>query len=267
MPEHTHAGTGHRADPVLIGASGGSGTRAFSRILRHAGLYMGAVVDDQEDAKAFSPFYSRFGEQFLLHGGRFAPAVHPAADAAFDDSVRAHLATLPSPGTPWGAKNPRSLLLLPYWGARYPGLRFVHVVRSGLDMAYTETTNQLRRYGAAVLGDDSDALTPERKIALWQAVNLRAADYGESELAGRYLRVRLEDLVEDPAATVRELFAFAGAGPEADARAAADVVRRPPTLGRWREHPGAEVTALARLAREGLARFGYERDLDKVSLT
>jgi len=89
----------------------------------------------------------------------------------------------------------------------------------------------------------------------WTRVNGRVADYGEAELSDRYLRVRLEDLCEAPKRTVRRLFEFVGS--EAPMKPAVGEVMTPPSLGRWREHPEAEVACLTALGEDALRRFGY----------
>ena len=93
----------------------------------------------------------------------------------------------------------------------------------------------------------------------WARVNGAAADYGESEMGASYLRVRLEDLCASPKRTVREMFEFLSS--EAPMKEAIREVETPPSLGRWREHPEAEIARLAELGGDQLERFGY-RALD-----
>jgi hypothetical protein len=159
-------------------------------------------------------------------------------------------------GRPWGWKEPRSVYLLPLLAAELPGLRFLHVVRDGRDMALSENQMQLRKHGDAVLGasDEPQAL---RSIALWREVNLQAADFGERELGDRYLRVRFEDLCAEPAATVAEVMRFFGLDGDAGEIAAAEV-KAPASLGRWREADPQLRATLSERAADALERFGYQ---------
>ena len=113
-----------------------------------------------------------------------------------------------------------------------PGLRFLHVVRDGRDMAFSDNQVQLRKHGDAVLGPARGEPEPERSIALWREINLRAAEHGE-RLGERYLRVRFEDLAAEPVATARRILAFLGLDGDAE-RIAAEEVGAPDTIGRWR---------------------------------
>ena len=97
---------------------------------------------------------------------------------------------------------------------------------------------------------------PVRSIELWNRVNLQAADFGESVLGHRYLRVRFEDLCNKPAETVAAIFTFFELQGDAEAVAAAEV-RPPDSLGRWREEGKRLLADLERRAGEGLRRFGY----------
>lgn len=239
----------------MIGAVGGSGTRVFSRIARHAGVFMGNRRDDQEDARSLSPFYGEFTTDYLAAHGSPDAAWSARAGTRLLECLREHLQALPGPEHPWGVKNPRSLLMLPFWHERFPELRFLHVIRDGRDMAYSQAQNQVRRHGRALLGSDMELPPPERAMLWWAQVNSSAADYGESELGRGYLRVRLEDLCARPKRTIRSLFEFMHA--DAGMRASIREVETPPTLGRWRERPEAEVARLVALGGSALRRFGY----------
>jgi hypothetical protein len=254
----------HRDDPVLIGAVGGSGTRAFSKVLRRAGVYMGDA-DTQEDAVAFSLFYRRFLADYLRNGGRFPDEIRDEAEQRFAAAVREHLAGLERPDAQWGAKNPRTMLMLPFWHQRFARLRFIHVVRNGLDMAYSGNRIQLRRFGEFLLDERDERPELERLILYWALANERAADYGESALGDGYLRIRHEDLCLEPEPTVRRILEFVGVAQPDRLQAAIAEVSRPPTMGRWRRQPADEVARLVELAGNALRRFGYwSPELDRL---
>jgi hypothetical protein len=245
-------------DPLVIGAVGGSGTRVFSRIAHGAGVFMGADRDAQEDSRPMSPFYGEFTTEYLKANGQPDDDRSEQLSQRLAQCLAEHLEGLPGPDHPWGVKNSRSMLMLPFWHQRFPEMRFLHVIRDGRDMAYSENDNQIRRHGRAVLGSDVDLPPPERAILWWARVNAAAADYGESELGQHYLRVRLEDLCARPKKTIRSLFDFIDA--EGGMKRAISEVEPPPSLGRWRRRPEAEVARLLSLGESALERFGYASD-------
>lgn len=220
--------------PVVVGGTGGSGTRVVERILRHAGVYMGRV-NRTGDARLMAKVDTRHGPRFLR--------TDDANDMgrAFDRALRRHAARAARNGSAWGWKHPQSYLFLPFLNGRLPGMRFVHVIRDGRDMALSENRNQLQLYGEVALGRPPEDSQSDA-AAFWAWANLRAHEHGNRLLGSRYLVLRLEDLCADPSGETLRLLSFAGLdGGHEDA---AGEVSVPPSLGRWRT---ADPTAMAEL--------------------
>jgi hypothetical protein len=237
--------------PGVTGATGGSGTRVVARALRSAGMFLGVDLNRSEDALDFAALSDRWVDA----------VVRDERPPELVDELRALVARQwrgrGAPGRPWGWKEPRSIYLLPLLDEELPSLRFLHVVRDGRDMAYSDNQVQLRKHGDAVLGPADGAPEPIRSIRLWSEVNMRAADYGERRLGGRYLRIRFEDLCASPGDVLDRVFAFFGVEGDVE-RIAAEEVAAPETLGRWRTEPADAVRALEANAGDALVRFGYQ---------
>ena len=245
--------------PLVIGGTGGSGTRVATQIVFRAGRYMGARVNASLDAREFARFDWRWGLRYLRSRlGQSETDFAADMDRAHDEAVRRHLAAAGDDPGSWGWKHPHSYLMLPYLRARHPGLRFVHMVRDGRDMAFSENQYQADRYGPVALGPRWEGPLPVRSAAYWAWGNTLAADDGR-ELGERYLCLRFEDLCADPVPAVRRLLEFAVPGEDAD-RFVEDSLRDispPPSLGRWREAPAEEAAAVTQAAVPALERFGY----------
>lgn len=246
--------------PYVIGATGGSGTRVLARVTRDAGMFIGTFLGNAEDAKAFG----MFGRTWI---NAYAKADDlPAAERAdlrarmvreFDEAVDLHCLTLRDGPRPWGWKSPPSIFLLPFIHEQFPRMKFVHIVRDGRDMAFSDNQRQLAKHGDTVLGDEAgDDAQPVRSVALWSDSNVRCADYGEAAMGDRYLRIRLEDLCAEPARWVGRLFAFLGLDGDAAAIAAAEI-QTPSSLGRWQQQDPALVAEVTAAGLPGLVKFGY----------
>jgi len=247
-----------RPAPVLIGAIGGSGTRVFARIARDGGFFMGSRLNPFEDSLPFIEFYDRWMRTYLAAGRRVPEDRREAIRADFVRSLEAHLVGIPDAAMPWGVKVPKSLLMIRFWHEMVPDVRVTHVLRNGLDMAYSKDGNQLNEYGDLVLPPDlRDRPRLLRAIAYWSAVNRDAADFGEAWLPGQYLRTRFEDLCADPVRVIGQLFDFWDAPTREALLHALGEVRRPVTIDRWRARPIDEVNRLVAVGREALVRFGY----------
>jgi hypothetical protein len=237
------------SSPLIIGGTGGSGTRVVTRIIRAGGRFMGARLNASDDAEDLVAFDWRWGPTYIASGASSSMIED------FEVALARHRAPIVETDFPWGWKHPHSYLMLPFLDRELPELRFVHVVRDGRDMAFSSNQNQLRHYGRAAIGASSGP-EPVSSIRFWSWANLRAADYGEQRLGARYLRVRLEDLAHAPEANVKRLLAFSGAPPSASSDAVAEV-QVAESLGRWRRLEPEAVEGVTRAGRSGLRRFDY----------
>jgi hypothetical protein len=251
--------SGH-GSPLVIGGTGGSGTRVFAAIARAAGRDMGEHVNSSDDALEMMDFADRWLERF--HAARLAGAPLPEAQAAamsleFEGAVGRHRTR----EGPWGWKQPRSIFFLPFLNETFPDLRFLHVVRDGRDVAFG-------RQAATVLENAADEILglgwrfrprPVALIQVWTIANELAADYGETAMGAAYLRVRFEDLCLDPLGVTAQVAEFAGAGPEAR-EATTEVARSigwPRSIGLWRRADRETRDAVERAGDSALRRFGY----------
>lgn len=262
--------------PVVIGATGGSGTRVVARLAERAGFYLGSYLNEASDALAFRPFHDRWINPFLSakqswatgpartgrrDRGEHAPSEKLAKRMSQDfyAAVEQHVgSSLIQKGAHWGWKAPRSIYLLPFLHGRYPGLQFIHVLRDGRDMAFSKNQNQLHKHGFAVLSwrERWFHSQPFRSILLWDRVNLRAAEYGDMHLGKNYLPVRFEDLCERPVETTQCILRFLGANLDPEAIARAEIFP-PASLGRWRMEAVGLISKLERAAAISLRKFGY----------
>ena len=245
-----------RAPPLVIGGTGGSGTRLIAQLCLSAGYHLGTRLNGALDALNFYDFYDRWLTPWLSDSldAEQRQTLHRELRVLIDELY----AELPEDRRPrWGWKTPRSLLLLPLLDRCIAGLRFIHVVRDGRDMAYSSNQNQLRKHGSALLNESQRTQpAPLQALAFWQTSNLRAADYGTSRMPGRYLWLRYEEVVTEDPATLNVLADFLDLG--AQPRALLYGHARPAlTIGRWRQQPDAERQLLTATGTEGLRFFGY----------
>ncbi|UUX49393.1 sulfotransferase [Nisaea acidiphila] len=257
------------SSPLLIGATGGSGTRALHGALKEAGFFVGTRLNHAGDAMDFEPFLDASINPVLRETRSLDYAVETLSDGvrssatdAFRDALRHYTKELSKNQTHWGWKNPRSMYVLPFVSAECPGLRFLHLVRDGRDMALSDNQNQPNKHYDALFGESYSGESPENAIRLWAAANAQVADWGERELGKRYMRIRFEDLCESPKTTLVAVLTEAGFDPILAGRvgtAAEAVIRMPDSVGRWRGLPEEEKRRLTEIAAATLHRFGYEQ--------
>lgn len=249
--------------PLVIGATGGSGTRAVRELMHRAGLFMGVRLNDSGDAMDLVPFLDGYVNRLLRAGGgvifrldQLPRKLRAEALAEFRAGLDRYRTDLP-PAARWGWKNPRSVFILPIIHHFFPDMQYIHVVRDGRDMALSANQNPLKQHYEALFGHrPSIDIDPAESARLWAVVNGQVADWGESTLGKRYLRIRFEDLCESPVDTVMTLVESFDL-PSKDAEAATRGIKRPPSIGRWRQAGPETVARITAVAGAALRRFGY----------
>lgn len=241
-------------DPIIVGGNGHSGTRVFAEILALGGVFTGlkrvTKRTDSEDLRIIS-LLNRWVRPYVYREMDASSALQMKRE--FAQRLRIYF---PLRIRKWGFKNPRTMLLLPFFGEMFPRMKFVHVVRDGRDISLG---NEFvgNAYVDAFLSPDERVLSPEEKmIVFWGRSNEAAARYGERVLKDRYLRMRWEDVCNDPLSKTRELLQFAGC-PVEFAERIKSVVRKPASLGRWRGYPEEVRNRVQVRGERWLAEFGY----------
>ena len=243
-------------DPIGVGAVGGSGTRLLVEVLNLSGVAMAAPRNRAGDALEWPPFRKLLGDETLAHEPREIRVQNILH--AFERLLlwRRHMLGLEGRA---GWKVPETFHWLEELAAFFPGFQYVHLMRHGLDMAYSGNQNQARNWAGPLgirleLGSDG-RVCPASMLEYWLAANERALDSAARCMPGRFLVIRFEELCRDPGTVLRELMAFLhlDAGEDHVARLAA-LVQQPGSVGRYRRHDWRaefSATQLARLERLG----------------
>lgn len=152
----------------------------------------------------------------------------------------------------WGWKEPNSHIYLNHIIRYWPEVRYIHVIRHGLDMAYSGNQNQLHNWGWLWGIQDAEAAANPPGVALrfWIMSNQTALETAREKLGERSLVIRFEDLCRTPTTEIRRLLDFAGVTwTESDVARLARIPRLPSSSGRYREKglaafPEADIAAV-----------------------
>src|SRR5207248_7075010 len=122
--------------PLVIGATGGSGTRVIARIAQLAGYNLGTKLNSAEDALEFYSFHDRWINPFVSAQRRREKLTSwqsARMKEAFYAALAGHVPEFERRSGRWGWKAPRSIYLLPFLHAQFDQLKFIHVLRDGRD--------------------------------------------------------------------------------------------------------------------------------------
>ena len=268
--------------PLIVIGMHRSGTSLVARLLRRAGVHLGADLNDHDESDFFGALNRRCFQAAhaewdwpqamlpLLDDG-------PSCEALVAElgAVCASRAARPFLGwrrwlrgqqladlsEPWGWKDPRSTCTLPLWLRIFPTARVVNVYRDGIDVAGSLVARERRRQGRlANAVRSSRCLDLERAFELW-CEYVEASLRTTQELPPRRVRdVRYEALLEKPEERIRELLEFVGVPvPDEDLRALAAEVDPERGPARRREPELAEL-ARAKADHPLLRRLEYGGD-------
>jgi hypothetical protein len=234
-----------RAAPLIVGGGGGSGTRVIALILLRMRFFLGRDRNSAEDNLLFTLLFKRprwraradrseidralavlergildgcrAGDAGMLFAGardfvlnnreyrlprRLLWAARRMRNAYRRPSHDGHAAG-------WGWKEPNSHIYLEDLARRFPAMRYIHVIRHGLDMAFSGNQAQLDNWGSLFGLDKGMSDSPaQRSLRYWIRSNQAVLRKGGELLQERFLVMRFDDLCDRPREEIKRLAAF-----------------------------------------------------------
>lgn len=252
----------HSMSPIVIGGTGGSGTRVIQTIVEKAGVFMGEFLNSSKDAMDFEPFLDEIINPILqaTHSLNYNVADLPLSlrEKAMSQLAKIandFVAAAPSEASSWGWKNPRTIYILPLIHAIFPNMRFIHVLRDGRDMALSSNQNQLRKHYSSLFGRDCQ-MTSQESIQLWAKANSEIQEWAFQHLDQNYHWISFEQLCQYPETVISELVKKLQISNKTshDLRT---IVAAPDSIGRFQTLPETAKLELTEIAFLALKRFHY----------
>lgn len=260
--------------PVAIGGLGGSGTRLIATIVDRLGYFIGDNLNSSLDNLYFTLLFNRplWFHRFPSDGeisvaiSLFARAMTTGLSSNVSQQEMAAIrrigAQVDDAGLPigidgsqaqkilesrapetsgcigWGWKEPNTHIFLPQLAAGIEQLKYIHVIRNGLDMAFSQNQNQLRKWNLLIRGRafDPESGVPAQSLDYWIAANRRAVAEGEKQLPGRFLLLNYDDLCASPREGIGELADFLDVDLPSEKLDSLVSLVAPISTGRWKKH-------------------------------
>jgi hypothetical protein len=244
-------------DPIGVGAVGGSGTRLLAQVLSQSGVAMATPMNRAGDAFEWPPYRELLSREMLARYSR-ERILHNALHV-FEQLLLSRRERIGLSGR-CGWKVPGTFHWLEELAGFFPGFQYIHLVRSGLDMAYSGNQNQVKNWAGHLqvpLNYAADGrVTPHTMLEYWLTANERALTTAQRCLPGRMLVVRFEELCAKPAEVLGEVIAFLRLrATEQQLADVAALVKTPDSLGRYRQFDWRSDFTELQLAR--LEQLGY----------
>lgn len=258
------------SDPIVVAGVGGSGTRVVAEMVRGLGVYLGDDLNESSD-NLWATLLLRRPNWYLEHrsdGGCATEHALTVLDGAMNGRLnvdadvelllasagqelrdqglsekwtRARIDSLLDHGRSgnsrprWGWKEPNSHVYLDSIGRHFAGARYVHVIRHGLDMAFSANQWQVRTWGWLFGITVTDRVDPATALDYWLMANHSAIDAAIRSFGPRFLLVNYDALCADPEREASRIASFVSddlSAPEAGHFG--EQLAPPGTSGRWR---------------------------------
>ncbi len=276
--------------PIAIGGLGGSGTRIIAEILMRSGVFLGDRLNTPSDNLWFTVLFVQ--QRLFRKKGRdrneiirqsldlfcrkmSGIPVFSSQDILFlHEAAESYANTRDFFGSPqnfvsefiseqsgtenlsavWGWKEPNTHIYLDYLMDFFSDLRYIHIVRHGLDMAYSQNQNQLIRWGPrfGFQYADSDNISPLTAFEFWQTMNQRAISLARNLPEERFLLVYYEDLCNSPETGVKKITDFLGLSLSSKLMQSIIELPSPVSIGRYQNHDLSWVGEKQKQALESL---------------
>lgn len=228
---------------IAIGAVGGSGTRAVAKIFMDAGVFMGDDLNASNDDLTFTRLFKnpawynnatkpevkkrlRIFEKHmtgipltLSERKEFQKAAETnnlyfSYEKYIADTLFSAKGFSQKKRTVWGWKEPNTQIFIEDIAEYFSNLKYIHVLRHGLDMAFSRNRQQVNNWGERfniVIGEnDTDDQIATKQLDYWIKSNTSTINQGKKLLGENFYVLYLHELIANPKEEIERLLKFAG---------------------------------------------------------
>jgi len=244
-------------NPIGVGAVGGSGTRIVARILSEAGVAMASPLNRAGDALEWPPYRELLCPKLTEHYSR--ELILNNAYRAFEQLLIQRRTALGLIGRA-GWKVPGTFHWLEELNTYFPGFQYIHLIRNGMDMAYSQNQTQIINWAEALNVPveflPCGKVRAHSMLQYWLEANERALAVAEHYMPGRMLIVQFEKLCSNPVAEINRVLEFLQISVlPGQVEKIAAMVTPPHSIGRFADYDWQKEFSEQQLQR--LAKLGY----------
>lgn len=221
---------------IAIGALGGSGTRICAQILIELGVFMGHDLNNANDNLLFTRLFKNprwFNKSSLKEKrfGTFAKCMK-GEKLSLAEKFDVIYATYTNPTikgwryllkkginlsqptflpNPWGWKEPNTQIYIEELVNFFPRLKYIHVIRHGLDMAFSTNKQQLKhwgyKFGIEINDFDSPNELAKKQLDYWIACNNYVINIAK-KLPENFYLLNYQNLCKNPIDEIENILEF-----------------------------------------------------------
>ena len=137
----------------------------------------------------------------------------------------------------WGWKEPNTHIYIKNIFKYFYNLKYIHLVRHGLDMAYSKNQNQLKNWGFLfnIKVPEDKSLLPKAALTYWIKANAKAISFGQKHLKNRFLLLNFDNLCANPENEISALLEFLQLNAKStDISGLKKIPKMPKSVGRYK---------------------------------
>jgi hypothetical protein len=240
--------------PFIVGGVGGSGTRVVASILEKLGLFMGHNLNKSKDNLSFTNVSKFLIQNLNLPIKELISQEQPLLKE-HDQLLNHHF--MLSNKKQWGWKVPGNFFHLHQLIKFYnKNIYYIHIIRNGLDMAYSQNQNQLNNYGRHFNIETNKMPLPLASLRYWIYANQYAINTATELFANKFLLIKYEELCEHPKKIIGLINKFCNTNANTtQIDSLINLVSKPQTIGRYKKKDLSIFTSMDIQSVEDLGYF------------
>lgn len=251
-------------DVVAIGGIGGSGTRLIAHCLKNLGCDIGSDLNNAYDNLWFTLLFKRQSileatdrdikrlwnifSQRMSGNLRLNEYEIESLNELFEKDRLQHnrawlksrveslLSAKATSGQKlwWGWKEPNTHVVIDRLYEQDSELKYIHVVRNGLDMAYSSNQNQAMLWGKSLTKRTFEP-SPRYSLKFWCAVQKRM-NFVSKAMGDKFMFLNFDDFCVNSTVEAKRLLTFLDATvTQENVSKVVELIERPRTIGRFKQ--------------------------------
>jgi hypothetical protein len=230
---------------IAVGGLGGSGTRTIAQLLIEMGIYMGDDMNTSNDNLFFTRLFKnpkwfknatanevnfrlRIFEKYMtgqrlnilemlevLNSARRNPTFQ-TKKTYYWGFIKGQFKNKQKNDYIWGWKEPNTQIIVYPLFKYFPSIKYIHVLRHGLDMAFSNNKNQLHNWGSMfginIEKSDGEIALAVKQLDYWIKSTHYVIEAGKKLIGDNLYILNYQHLCEQPDLEVPKLIAFLGVG-------------------------------------------------------
>lgn len=157
----------------------------------------------------------------------------------------------------WGWKEPNTHIYINYLNEYYKNMKYIHVIRHGLDMAFSKNQQQLYNWGTffGISLPTSPNDEPNESLKYWLRANRRIYEIGRKLGEKKFSVINFEKLCSSPKQEINKIISFLNIKPHInDLETSYSIPKKTESMGRYKNY---ELDQFDKKDLDELNQFGY----------